>query len=170
MKTTSPVKKRPGSPLKKGLSYEETLPLQRRLSMMSKNPEVTADDMNEYQKTEIIRKSVTDVKMRAENERVRRESPRKTYANVKSKVAGNMKSQKKAKKNEVLVAANKYIAEQVVAGNTTVLQEGAPIDLLIRSGSPMKSNITFTGSPSKRSTVDVSPERTRQIESKQREL
>lgn len=77
-----------------------------------------------------------------------------------------MKSQKKAKKNEVLVAANKYIADQVVSGNTEVLQDGAPIDLYVKSGSPTKVILQRGGSPSKRTLADISPERTRQIEAK----
>ena len=48
--------------------------------------------MEEYAKTEIIRKSVNDVKKRANEEKKRRESPTKTYSHVKSMVAKNMKS------------------------------------------------------------------------------
>ena len=43
--------------------------------------------MDEYNKTEIIRKSVADVKKRAAAEKKRRESPEKTFAGVKSRVA-----------------------------------------------------------------------------------
>ena len=48
--------------------------------------------MEEYKKTEIIRKSVNDVKKRAAQEKKRRESPEKTYAGAKSTVAKNLKS------------------------------------------------------------------------------
>ena len=54
--------------------------------------------MEEYAKTEIIRKSVNDVKKRANEEKKRRESPTKTYSHVKSMVAKNMKSQVKGKR------------------------------------------------------------------------
>ena len=54
--------------------------------------------MDEYAKTEIIRKSVNDVKKRANEEKKRRESPEKTYGHVKSVVAKNMKSQVKGKR------------------------------------------------------------------------
>ena len=85
---------------------------------MSKDPKFSQADIEEYKRTELLRKSVTDVKIRAATDAARRQSPTKSYSNIKSKVAGNMKSQKKAKKNEVMIAANQYIADQVIAGNT----------------------------------------------------
>lgn len=72
--------------------------------MMIKKGVADRFEVDEYQKTEIIRKSVMDVKERAAVERERRTSPHKTYANVKSKVAGNLKSQKMAKKNSQRIA------------------------------------------------------------------
>ena len=56
--------------------------------------------MEEYNKTEIIRKSIQDVQKRAAAEKQRRESPGKTYGEVTSKIAKNMKAQKKGKKME----------------------------------------------------------------------
>lgn len=53
---------------------------------------MTGDDLNDYKKSEIIRKSVNDVKLRAAADAERRQSPMKTYAKVKSKIAGNMRS------------------------------------------------------------------------------
>ena len=44
---------------------EHDLPLKRRLSLMRQDSKVDAADMEEYRKTELIRKSVNDVKMRA---------------------------------------------------------------------------------------------------------
>ena len=73
------------------------------MDLMRQNSKVDDNDVEEYRKTELVRKSVNDVKLRAAVEKERRESPRKTYANVKSKIAGNMKSQKKAKKMNALV-------------------------------------------------------------------
>ena len=55
--------------------------------------------------------------MRAKVDKERRESPRKTYSNVKSKIAGNMKSQKKAKKMNSLVEEQAYLDNQIRAGN-----------------------------------------------------
>ena len=72
--------------------------------MMNKKEGTTKEDLEEYKRTELIRKSVADVKIRAAIEEERRKSPIKTYSGVKSKIAGNMKSQKKAKKTEVLIA------------------------------------------------------------------
>ena len=59
---------------------------------------MTAEDISEYQKTEIIRKSIADVKKRAAAAEFIRKSPEKVYSHVKSRIAGNMKSLKKAKK------------------------------------------------------------------------
>ena len=56
--------------------------------------------MAEYNKTELIRKCVQDVKKRAVEDRKRRESPAKTFANVKSKITQNKQAQVKAKKVE----------------------------------------------------------------------
>ena len=89
-------------------------------------------DVEEYKRTELLRKSVNDVKLRAADARERRESPSKTYSGVKSKIAGNMKSQKKAKKMNSLVDEQKYVHAQVLAGNmdvitkTQVVYEGSP--------------------------------------------
>ena len=47
--------------------------------------------MDEYDKTEIIRQSITDVKKRAQTAKKRREqSPLKTYGGTKSKVSQNI--------------------------------------------------------------------------------
>ena len=79
------------------------MPLERRLSMMNKTEGTSRSDLEEYKRTELIRKSVADVKIRAAAEEERRKSPMKTYGGVKSKIAGNMKSQKKAKNTEKLI-------------------------------------------------------------------
>ena len=107
----SPLKSRAKSPAKEvaKAALEQSIPLERRLSLMRKNTGVTGDDLEEYKKAEIIRKSVNDVKLRAAADAERRKSPIKTYQNVKSKIAGNMKSQKKAKKTEVLIQQQKQL-------------------------------------------------------------
>ena len=76
---------------------------------MRQDSKVDGTDMEEYRKTELIRKSVNDVKMRAQKDAERRASPTKQYANVKSKIAGNMKSQKKAKKLGSMVSEQDYL-------------------------------------------------------------
>ena len=96
---------------------EKSIPLERRLSLMKKQNSTTDTDLEEYKRTEIIRKSVNDVKLRAAAEAERRKSPRKTYANVKSKVAGNMKSQKNAKKTANIVESQRLVQEQMIMGN-----------------------------------------------------
>ena len=100
--------------------------------------------MDDYAKTELIRKSVNDVKTRAHAEAVRRMSPSKTYSGVKSKIAGNMKSQKKAKKMGKLVEQNAYVHSQVIAGKHVDVLPGR-----------------YTSSPSK--MAEMSPERHAQI-------
>ena len=71
---------------------------------------MTDEDLEEYKKTEIIRKAVADVKKRAKEAEIVRTSPDKVYANVKSRIAGNMKSQKKGKK--IAKKIEKNIMEQ----------------------------------------------------------
>ena len=95
--STTSGKKRTGSPLKRMDTYTSSInnvhiPLEDRVQMMIKKGVADQFEVDEYQKTEIIRKSVMDVKERAAEARERRTSPHKAYANVKSKVAGNLKS------------------------------------------------------------------------------
>jgi len=68
------------------------MPLDERVKMLKQDPNVNEADIAEYKNTEIVRRSVTDVLMRANVDAKRRQSPHKTYSGVKSKVAGNMKS------------------------------------------------------------------------------
>ena len=62
------------------------------MQLMRQNSKVDDNDLDEYARTELLRKSVNDVKARAAANEARRQSPRKTYSGVKSKIAGNMKS------------------------------------------------------------------------------
>ena len=116
-RTKSPTK---GELMKQQL--EQSLPLNRRLSLMRKDSKINDEEMQEYKRTELLRKSVNDVKTRARVEAERRQSPTKTYSNVKSKIAGNMKSQKKAKKMGSLVQEQQALDASVRAGNIEVLQ------------------------------------------------
>ena len=77
-----------------------------RQALLRQNSKITDADIEEYKKTEIIRKSIADVKKRAAEQDVIRKSPLKVYANVKSRIAGNMKSQKKAKKTAKYIKSN----------------------------------------------------------------
>ena len=47
--------------------------------------------IEEYQRTEIIRRSVNDVRRRAKEQEEKRKMRHKAYSGVKSKIAGNMK-------------------------------------------------------------------------------
>ena len=78
--------------------------LDERVNLMRQDSKLVEGDLEEYKRTELLRKSVNDVRTRAQQTAERRQSPSKTYSGVKSKIAGNMKSQKKAKKNEALAA------------------------------------------------------------------
>ena len=93
----------------------------------------------------MLRKSVNDVKLRAAATKERRESPRKTYSGIKSKVAGNLRSQRKAKRMSTLVSEQKAIHDQVVAGNTEVL---------LRRSSVAKSNQRYEASPQRQAEID----------------
>lgn len=55
------------------------------------------EDVDAYQKTEILRQSINDVQRESKVQKVARQSPAKLYTNVKSKVAGNLRSQRKSK-------------------------------------------------------------------------
>ena len=82
---TSPEKR-----VRAALQHQQSFDVRKQV--LRQNSKIDDGYMDEYAKTEIIRKSVSDVKKRAAVERERRESPRKTYSGVKSKIAGNMKS------------------------------------------------------------------------------
>lgn len=113
-----------------------------------------ANAVEEYKRTELIRKSINDVKDRAERQAERRESPQKAYSGIKSKIAGNMKSQKKAKKISKAVALEAEIQAQVIAGN---------IGVLAKTKYAIK-----TVSPSKR--VEISPVKAAKIDQKESEI
>ena len=93
-----------------------------------------------------LRKSVNDVKIRAAADAERRKSPMKAYSGVKSKVAGNMKSLRSAKKVSRLVEEQKALQNEVVSGNYQVLVQ------------------------TKNRAPEASPERMRAIAEKQAEL
>ena len=95
----------PGKPSRMGPNARHTAQALRhaqsfdeRQALLRQNSKITDADIEEYKKTEIIRKSIADVKKRAAEQNMIRQSPEKVYAHVKSRIAGNMKSQKKAKK------------------------------------------------------------------------
>ena len=61
---------------------EQQMTLDQRMELMRQDSKVNADDLEEYKKTELLRKSVNDVKARAQANRQRRESPSKAYSNA----------------------------------------------------------------------------------------
>ena len=95
--------------------------LNERVALMRRDSKLVPEDLEEYKRTEILRKSMNDVKSRAHVEEGRRKSPTKTYSAVKSKIAGNLKSQKKAKKVSAIVEEQKRQDREVRAGNLDVL-------------------------------------------------
>ena len=88
-------------------------------------------------------------KRAAEAEKIRK-CPEKVYANVKSRIAGNMKSQKKAKKTAKKIERN--LEEARVHFN------GASPDKAYRY-SPTASPSPKKGSARRAKTANVSPER-----------
>ena len=93
---------------------------------MRQNSKIDDEYMEEYAKTEIIRKSVNDVKKRANEERKRRESPHKTYSHVKSTVAKNMKSQVKSKRIAFEIERNKHETDVVKHWKAEQSKGGSP--------------------------------------------
>ena len=117
---TSPKKSGARSPTKQSLmetKMNAEMTLDQRMELMRQDSKVQDGDLDDYRKTELLRKSVNDVKVRAAIEKEKRESPRKTYSNVKSKIAGNMKSQKKAKKMGAHMQEEAEVREQILLGN-----------------------------------------------------
>ena len=103
----------PGKPMKdtpdarhKRAAFQHQKSYDAREALLRQNSKVTDNDIAEYKKTEIIRKAVSDVKKRAAAAEFIRKSPEKVYANVKSRIAGNMKAQKKAKKTAKRIQSN----------------------------------------------------------------
>ena len=131
-------------------------------------------EVEEYQKTEIIRKSVMDVKERAAEARERRTSPHKAYANVKSKVAGNLKSQKMAKKNSQRIAQNEQAHKDFLAGKNMAFVVGKHLESIYdrEANSPARRSPTKSStSPSKQGAAAyASPERNLEIQRKEQEL
>ena len=86
-------------------------------------PTDSADISHQYVKTEILRRSIIDVKTRA----AEMHSPKK-YDQVKSKVAGNFKSQSQAKKRNsrvaLLKAKDELITEQLLSGHKFIGSNG----------------------------------------------
>lgn len=61
------------------------------MELLRRTTGINDDDVEEFQQTEILRKSIAEVRTRANRNDEIRSSPQK-YRQVKSKVAGNMKS------------------------------------------------------------------------------
>ena len=55
-------------------------------------------DVYSFVRAEVLKRCINDVKGRAQKQRDIRGSPRKYYSGVKSKIAGNMRSQFDAKR------------------------------------------------------------------------
>ena len=81
----------------KMMASQEELTLEKRISLLRKTTGVQEDDVEEYKKTEVLRNAMQGVRNNAMVNEVARVSPKKLYGQVKSRVAGNMRSIKKAK-------------------------------------------------------------------------
>ena len=95
----------PGKPAKetpdarhKRAAFQHQKSYDVREGLLRQNSKISDEYVSEYKKTEIIRKSIADVKARAAAAEYIRKSPEKVYAHVKSRIAGNMKALKKGKK------------------------------------------------------------------------
>jgi hypothetical protein len=69
---------------------------EQRLSTLKRTTGVRPEDVEEYRKTEILRRAREEVQRIATKNSITRLSPKRLYSGVKSKVAGNLASQKKA--------------------------------------------------------------------------
>ena len=68
-----------------------------QLTLLRRTTGVCDEDVEDYQKTEVLRKAVADVRTRAQGQEDKRSSPTRYYSS-KSKVAGNIRSIKKTNK------------------------------------------------------------------------
>ena len=75
---------------------EGDLALAKRLSILRKTTGVDEYDLDQYEKTDIIRQQIQAVRDKANVANVTRQSPRKVYAGAKSKVSANIKTVNKA--------------------------------------------------------------------------
>lgn len=78
------------------------------MELLRRTTGIADDDIQEFQQTEILRKSIAEVRTRANKHEENRNSPQK-YRQTKSKIAGNMSSQKKAKKRSGMVKSPRTI-------------------------------------------------------------
>jgi hypothetical protein len=73
----------------------------------SQRDRYVADEVAEYQKPEIIRQAIKMVKSNANEARAKREMEGKAYTEVKSKIAGNMKTKKQVRTKSANLNARK---------------------------------------------------------------
>lgn len=144
-----PSKERPDARHRRE-AFQHQKSYEAREALLRQNSKITDDDISEYKKTEIIRKSIADVKKRAAAAEFIRKSPEKVYSHVKSRIAGNMKAQKKAKKTAKRIEMNIANTSALKSGDTAKLHEYRPY-----SASPSKK--------SKKSFIGASPERLHMI-------
>ena len=83
------------------------LSAEQRLSLLRRSTGIKQEDVDEYQKTEVIRSAIAGVRKNAAAHQVTRLSPKKMYAGVKSKIAGNVRSIKKTQKRKEFAAVSK---------------------------------------------------------------
>lgn len=93
---------------------EDYADYQKRRTVLIENG-ISEQELKDYDRTEVIRRSVTIVQQHALAQKEMRKSPSKYYSKVSSKVAGNLKSQKTAKKNQMRASLNQAREQEAIA-------------------------------------------------------
>ena len=85
---------------------------EQRLNLLRRSTGIREEDVEEYKKTEVLRSAIQGVRKTAAVHQVARQSPKKLYSGVKSKVGGNIKSIKKTQKRAVVTSALARMREE----------------------------------------------------------
>ena len=113
------------------------LELERRISLLRKQEGVTEGTIEEYKKNEVIRKAIKGVQKNAATYQVARQSPKKLYGGVKSRVGGNMKTLRKTN-------ARSAMQLKVASREREQKPEDGPVfDPVPRQRSPVRNNYTI---------------------------
>jgi hypothetical protein len=129
--------------------------LSDRLIELQKNG-AGKDEIEEYQRFELIRQSIQDVKRNAIANQVARVSPQKLYSGVKSKVAGNMKAQKSGRNLTMMKESQSF----GIKAPAYTMSRDAPTKSPMKGTSSMNQSVLVAGikkTPSKVSHARVTP-------------
>ena len=89
-----------------------------RLKLLKQTTGIRDSDVQDYERTEILRKTIQDIRTTATQYQVVRTSPKKLYSNVKSKVAGNIKSIKKSQSKQLLSSTKRRVDTENMESQT----------------------------------------------------